>query len=64
MSQVLFTALVLAVGLERVAELVVSRRNAAWSFARGGVETGQGHFPAASAAEIAPQVLVRPAQPA
>src|SRR3712207_5135855 len=46
MSEVLFTVLVLAVGLERVAELVVSRRNAAWSFARGGVETGQGHFPA------------------
>ena len=46
MSQALFTALVLGVGLERVAELVVSRRNAAWSFARGGVETGQGHFPA------------------
>jgi methyltransferase len=46
MSQVLFTALVLAVGLERLAELVVSRRNAAWSFARGGVETGRGHFPA------------------
>jgi methyltransferase len=46
MSQALFTVLVLAVGLERVAELVVSRRNAAWSFARGGVESGQGHFPA------------------
>jgi methyltransferase len=46
MSQVLFTALVLAVGLERLAELVVSRRNAAWSFARGGVESGRGHFPA------------------
>jgi methyltransferase len=46
MSQVLFTALVLAVGLERVAELVVSRRNAAWSFQRGGVESGQGHYPA------------------
>ena len=46
MSQVLFTALVLAVGLERVAELVVSRRNAAWAFSRGGVESGQGHFPA------------------
>ncbi len=45
MSQALFTVLVLAVGLERVAELVVSRRNAAWSFARGGVESGQGHFP-------------------
>ena len=35
----------LAVGLERLAELVVSKRNAAWSFERGGVETGQGHFP-------------------
>ena len=45
MSQVLFTALVVAVGLERVAELVVSRRNAAWSFARGGVESGRGHYP-------------------
>ena len=46
MSQALFTALVVAVGLERVAELVVSRRNAAWSAARGGVESGRGHFPA------------------
>ena len=46
MSQALFTALVLAVGVERLAELVVSRRNAAWSAARGGVESGQGHFPA------------------
>ena len=41
-----YTALVLAVGLERVAELVVSTRNARWSFARGGVESGTGHFPA------------------
>lgn len=40
-----FTVLVLAVGLERIAELVVARRNAAWAFARGGVETGQGHYP-------------------
>ena len=46
MSQALFTALVLAVGLERLAELVVSRRNAAWSAERGGVESGQGHYPA------------------
>ena len=45
MSQALFTVLVLAFGLERVAELVVSRRNAAWSLARGGVESGRGHFP-------------------
>jgi methyltransferase len=45
-SQWLFTALVLAVGLERLAELVVSKRNAAWAFARGGVEHGRGHYPA------------------
>ncbi|MDQ1022100.1 isoprenylcysteine carboxyl methyltransferase family protein [Streptomyces afghaniensis] len=40
-----FTVLVLAVGLERVAELAVSQRNAAWSLARGGVESGRGHYP-------------------
>ena len=32
------------VAAERVVELVVSRRNAAWSFARGGREHGRGHF--------------------
>ncbi len=40
-----FTVLVVLVGLERVAELVVSTRNAAWSKERGGVETGLGHYP-------------------
>jgi len=40
-----YVVLVAAVGLERLAELVVSKRNAAWSFARGGVELGQRHFP-------------------
>ncbi len=40
-----FTVLIGAVGLERLAELVVAKRNAAWSFARGGVESGQGHYP-------------------
>ncbi|MEU6182854.1 isoprenylcysteine carboxyl methyltransferase family protein [Streptomyces coeruleorubidus] len=44
-SETWFTVLVLAVGLERVAELVVSHRNAAWSLARGGVESGRGHYP-------------------
>lgn len=42
------TAYLLLIGLtalERLAELVVSRRNAAWSFARGGIEVGTGHFP-------------------
>jgi methyltransferase len=45
-SIVLFTAFVLATGVERVAELVISTRNAAWAFAQGGVESGRGHFPA------------------
>ena len=40
-----FTVLVAVVGLERVAELVVSTRNSAWSRERGGVESGLGHFP-------------------
>jgi methyltransferase len=44
-SEVLFTALVLAVALERTAELAVSHRNARWSLARGGVESGRGHYP-------------------
>lgn len=39
-----FTLLIVVVGLERLAELVVSKRNAAWSFARGGVESGQRHY--------------------
>jgi len=41
-----YVALVLLVVLERVAELVLSRRHAAWAFARGGVEAGAGHYPA------------------
>jgi methyltransferase len=40
-----FTVLVVLVGLERLAELVVSKRNAAWSLARGGVESGFSHYP-------------------
>jgi len=41
-----YTVLIVAVGLERLAELVVSQRNAGWSFDRGGVESGRGHYPA------------------
>ncbi|MBO0828041.1 MAG: hypothetical protein J2P24_09690 [Streptosporangiales bacterium] len=40
-----YTVLVALVGCERLAELVVTRRNAAWSFARGGVEYGRRHYP-------------------
>jgi methyltransferase len=39
-----FVVVVMLVAVERLGELVISRRNAAWSFARGGLETGQRHF--------------------
>lgn len=42
----LYVILVALTAVERLAELVVSQRNAAWSFARGGIESGKGHFPA------------------
>lgn len=45
-SEAWYLALVLVVGLERLAEMVVSTRHAAWAFARGGVESGRSHFPA------------------
>ncbi|MGW0698604.1 isoprenylcysteine carboxyl methyltransferase family protein [Streptomyces sp. NPDC002867] len=40
-----YTLLVLAVAAERVVELAVARRNAAWTLARSGVEYGRGHYP-------------------
>ena len=36
---------ILLIGAERLVELVVSRRNAKWSFANGGKEFGRGHYP-------------------
>ena len=41
-----YLILVLAVGVERLAELRVARRNAQWSHERGGREYGGGHYPA------------------
>lgn len=41
-----FVLLVVAVGVERVIELVVSQRHLRWAFAHGGVETGRSHYPA------------------
>jgi methyltransferase len=40
-----YLLLLLLVGLERVAELVVARRNSRWSAERGGVTYGRGHYP-------------------
>ena len=36
---------ILVVGIERLIELVVSRRNTKWSLAHGGTEFGQSHYP-------------------
>ncbi|MFT7839815.1 isoprenylcysteine carboxyl methyltransferase family protein [Saccharothrix sp. BKS2] len=45
MSQVWYAVLVGLVAVERLGELVVAKRNLAWSLARGGRETGFGHYP-------------------
>lgn len=45
LSAVLFTVFVLLTGIERVVELVISRRNASWAFARGGVESNRWQLP-------------------
>jgi methyltransferase len=37
---------ILAIGAERLVELAVAQRNAAWSFAHGGKEFGRDHYPA------------------
>ena len=44
--KLLFDVVVVLVALERLVELVVAQRHAAWAFARGGVESGRGHYPA------------------
>jgi len=40
-----YLVLILLTGAERIVELVISKRNAAWAFERGGVEYGFKHFP-------------------
>lgn len=40
-----YIVLIAAVGVERIAELVVSQRNLTWSRSHGGVEFGAGHYP-------------------
>lgn len=41
-----YVVLVALVAAERLLELVISKRNAAWSMRRGGREFGFGHYPA------------------
>ncbi len=45
MSALWYSGLVGLVGLERLAELVVAKRNLAWSLRRGGWEIGFAHYP-------------------
>jgi methyltransferase len=45
-SRFWFVILVAAVVAERIAELIISQRNANWAKRQGGVETGLGHYPA------------------
>ena len=40
-----YLILLFAIGIERLAELVLAQRNLAWSRARGGIEIGGGHYP-------------------
>lgn len=40
-----FTILIVLVAVERIIELVVSKRNLRWSFEHGGVEYGRSHYP-------------------
>ena len=44
-SRTAYRALIAAVGVERLAELAVDRRNRRWAMAQGGVESGRGHYP-------------------
>ncbi len=50
--RVYFALLALTV-VERLVEVVVSRSNARWSFARGGREVGREHFPAMVSLHVA-----------
>ena len=40
-----YIVLIVAVALERLAELLISRRNLAWARSQGGEEFGFGHYP-------------------
>jgi methyltransferase len=45
MTLVMYCLFMAVIAAERLWEMVLSRRHAAWSRARGGVEYGRGHFP-------------------
>ena len=48
-----YFGLLFAVGIERIAEMVLAQRNLSWSRARGGIELGAGHYPVMVALHLA-----------
>lgn len=48
-----YLILLFAVGVERLAELVLAQRNLAWSRTRGGIEIGASHYPVMVALHLA-----------
>ncbi|MGH3562378.1 MAG: isoprenylcysteine carboxyl methyltransferase family protein [Mycobacterium sp.] len=49
----MYYLLILAVGIERLVELALSKRNARWAFTHGGTEFGRSHYPVMVAAHTA-----------
>ncbi|MGH3525650.1 MAG: hypothetical protein ACRDU4_23160, partial [Mycobacterium sp.] len=49
----MYYLLILAIGIERLVELALSKRNARWAFAHGGSEFGGNHYPAMVTLHIA-----------
>lgn len=41
----MYYLLIMAVGIERLVELIVSKRHVRWAFAQGGKEFGRNHYP-------------------
>lgn len=45
LTQIIYTIAIALTALERLFEVRLSNKNAAWSFAQGGIEIGKEHFP-------------------
>lgn len=49
----MYYLLIAAIGIERLIELIISKRNARWAFAHGGKEFGRSHYPVMVAVHVA-----------
>jgi len=48
----MFTVLITFLVVQRLSELVVSKRNQRWALSRGGIEAGHGHYPVVVALHV------------